>query len=99
MDLNLFFEYLQVTFVSNFAIIQLVATFKNKEKLKIIVNNKLNLIISILLIVLTYYWFFSVRDRNVQTYMEGVQIAFAFGLGAVISILVTKIFILFRRHD
>ena len=99
MDLNLFFEYLQVTFVSNFAIIQLVATFKNNEKLKIIVNNKLNLIISILLIVLTYYWFFSVRDRNVQTYMEGVQIAFAFGLGAVISILVTKIFILFRRHD
>ena len=99
MDLNLFFEYLQVTFVTTFATIQLIATVKNKEKLKIFSNNKRSLIISILFIVLTYYWFFSIRDRNVQSYMEGVQIAFAFGLGAIISIIVTKMFIHFRRHD
>ena len=45
MDLNLFFEYLQVTFVTTFATIQLVATVKNKEKLKIFSNNKRSLII------------------------------------------------------
>ena len=44
------------------------------------------------ILVFSYVWFFTVRDRNVHTAVEGSQLFIIFGLGAISAIIVTRIF-------
>lgn len=91
MDISLVAEYLVLTFISSFSAIQIVSSIKDKGQILILKNGNLTIFLSIILILLSYGWFFTIRDRNTQTYMEGAQIAAIFVLGAFISMVLTKI--------
>jgi hypothetical protein len=99
MEFTLLLEYFVLAFLSSFAVLQMVAVEKNKEKLKLLRSHSLTIFVSLLVIFLSFFWFFASRDRNVQTYMEGAQISTTFGLGAFLSIVVTKILKSFYGHN
>ena len=84
-------EYLMFTFISSFSAIQIVSSIKDKGQIRILKNGSVTIFLSIILILLSYGWFFTVRDRNTQTYMEGVQISAIFVLGAFLSMVLTKV--------
>lgn len=91
MDISLAAEYLVLTFISSFSAIQIVSSIKDKDRIQILKNGSLTIFLSVILILLSYGWFFTIRDRNTQTYMEGAQIAVIFGMGTFLSMVVTKI--------
>ena|SRR3990172_2666336 len=99
MEFTLLIEYLIFAFLNSFAVLQIVATKKNKERIRLFRSRGLTISAALLLMVISFIWFFTVRDRNVQTYMEGAQISMEFGLGAFLSIVVTKILKGFYGHN
>lgn len=91
MDMSLAIEYFIFVALTAFATLQIVAAVKNKERLRILRDRNLTLAACVIIIAASFIWFFSTRDRNVQTYMEGAQISLIFGLGAFASTILTKI--------
>lgn len=91
MNITLAIEYFTFVFIASFATIQIVSSVKDKTFIRILRNQKLTIVLSLTLILLSFVWFFSSGDRNVQTYMEGGQISFVFGLGSFTSVIITKI--------
>lgn len=90
MEFSLSLEYFLFTLSTSFTTLQIVASLKNKVGLRILKNRAITIVLASILIVASFLWFFSIRDRNVQTHMEGAQLSLIFGLGAIGSVLVTK---------
>lgn len=99
MEVSLAWEYFLFTSLTSFATLQMVASIKNKENLRILKGRNFTIIISLILIVLSFFWFFWVRDRDVQSYMEGAQLSTVFGLGAFSSLVGTKILKTIYEHN
>ncbi len=99
MESTLLLEYLIFAFLNSFAVLQIVAAEKNKEKLRLFGSHSFTVGVSLAVILVSFIWFFTQRDRNVQTYMEGVQISATFGLSAFLSIIATKILKGFYGHS
>ncbi|MEX0616347.1 MAG: hypothetical protein WD231_00875 [Candidatus Woykebacteria bacterium] len=91
MEIGLAFEYFLLTLAATFASLQMVAILKNKREIAVFKNRNLAAVLYSALIALSFYGFFSIRDRNVQTFLEGAQLSAIFGIGAFSSLLVTKI--------
>lgn len=91
MDISLATEYLVLILISSFSTIQIASSVKNKSQIRILKNKKETVVLAVILIILSYWWFFATRDRSTQSYMEGVQIAVIFVIGAFLSLLLTKI--------
>lgn len=54
------------------------------------IGNKNFFWVGLALVFLGYSWFFSSKERNVQTVVEGAQLFFVFGLSAVLTIYLSK---------
>ncbi len=91
MEINLAFEYFLFTLITTFATLQLVTSLKNRESVRILKDRNLTILLAVIFIFLSFLWFFSVRDRSIQTFMEGGQLSTIFGFGAFLSLVVTKI--------
>ena len=91
MEFSLAFEYFLLTFASSFAILQVVSVVKDRKKIGILGNTNLTIALALIVIVLGFAWFFSIRDRSVQTYMEGGQITVIFAFGSFLSVIATKL--------
>lgn len=91
MNISLAIGYFTFVFIASFATIQIVSSVKDKTYVRILKDQKLTIGLSLTLIILSFVWFFSSGDRNIQTYMEGGQISFVFGLGSFTSVIITKI--------
>ena len=89
--MQLSFEYLLLSLISSFATLQIVAISKKRSAWVILRNEKATLTLSLVLIIGSFFWFFSIRDRNVQTFLEGAQLSLIFGVGAFCSVVLTKI--------
>ena len=90
MDISLAIEYFTFIFITSFVTIQIVSSAKDKTYVRILRNQKLTIVLSLTLIILSFIWFFSSGDRNAQTYMEGGQISIVFGLGSFTAVVITK---------
>jgi len=84
-------EYFLFTLVGAFATIQIAGALVDKPRLRILKNQSFTILLSLLVITMSFVWFFSIRDRNVQTYMEGAQISGIFMISTFLSLVVTKI--------
>lgn len=91
MEIPLAVEYFIFIFLTSLSTLQLIAAIRNKVELKILKNKETSTVLSILIILASFFWFFSVQDRNIQTYMEGAQLSTIFGFGAFLSLIITKI--------
>lgn len=91
MDISLGIEYLILTLILSFSTIQIVSSIKDKDQIRILKNKNLTIVLAGILIILSYGWFFTIRDRNIQSYMEGLQISGIFMIGTFFSLVVTKI--------
>ena len=74
-------EYFIFTFIASLSVIQIA------------LSNKINtrFMVGVTSLFLSYYWFFTARDRNVHTFLEGVQLFMILGLSVVLAALTTKI--------
>lgn len=84
-------EYLIFSLVGCFSALQITSALSSRGEIQIFENTRLTIILSLFLLILSFIWFFSIRDRNVQTFLEGGQISIIFGIGAILSLIVTKI--------
>ena len=91
MDLGIATEYLIFTTVSTFSALQIVSSVKDKPVWRTLESKKITILISIILIIISFVWFFSLRDRNIQTNIEGVELFFIFGIGSILTLIITKI--------
>ena len=88
--MQLSFEYFLLSLITSLATLQIVAISKKRSAWVILRNEKATLALSLALIIGSFFWFFSVRDRNVQTFLEGAQLSLIFGAGAFLSLVLTK---------
>jgi ABC-type Fe3+-siderophore transport system permease subunit len=90
--MDFLFDYFSFTFLACFGVV-LMSISKNP-------NSKLNFFgrtrlfwLGVALICFSYVWFFSIKNRNVQTIVEGAQLFFVFALSAAIVIYLSKFFV------
>lgn len=83
-------EYFLFTFFASLGTIILAFGFFPELKLKFFTGSKKAKILGAVLVLGAYFWFFSSRNRNVHTVVEGAQLFFIFGLAAVLALLLTK---------
>lgn len=88
MEIYYLLDYFLFTFFASFGVIQLALAKKNKAKIYV----------GLLIILLTYLWFFGSRDRDIPTMVEGAQLFLIFGVGVVCAIITTKIFVFLNRN-
>ncbi|OGY25114.1 MAG: hypothetical protein A2Z11_01275 [Candidatus Woykebacteria bacterium RBG_16_43_9] len=82
MEIYYLVDYFLFTFFANLGVIQM----------SIAKNSSLRFNLGLIIIVLSYFWFFSSKDRNIPTIVEGAQLFVVFGGAAFFAILAAKIF-------
>jgi len=75
------FEYFLFTLLASFGILQVSLGKKFSGRF----------FIGIFIILASYVWFFSSRNRNVQTAVEGLQLSLIFAFSAIFAVLITRI--------
>jgi len=89
MDLIYLQDYLLFTFFASFGVLQ-IALSKKASALQSL---------GILIVFLSYLWFFGSKNRNAPTFVEGTQLLIVFSVSTLLAIAVTKIFILTTRKN
>jgi len=74
-------DYFLFTFFASFGVLQ-IALAK---------NSKAKVFFGAVVLIVSYFWFFTSRDRNVHTVVEGSQLFLIFALGTVSAAIVTRI--------
>ena len=82
MEFNYLLDYFLFTFVASLGAIQIALSKKYSTRT----------LFGAFLVISAYWWFFSSRNRNVHTIVEGAQLFLVFSLSAVLAIVATKIF-------
>ncbi len=80
MEIYYLIDYFLFTLFASLGVLQ-IAISKNT-------SNRFN--IGVVVIIIAYFWFFSVSDRNIPTIIEGVQLFVVFSLGASLAVFITK---------
>ncbi len=88
---TLIIEYFLFTSICSFATLQIVASLKKRGEWRILKNEALTIVLSLVLVIASFWWFFTIRNRNVHTALEGAQLSTVFGWGAFFSLVVTKL--------
>ncbi|OGY22936.1 MAG: hypothetical protein A2172_03310 [Candidatus Woykebacteria bacterium RBG_13_40_15] len=73
-------EYFIFVLLATFGTLQLA--FSNKKSIRFFIGA--------VLIFISYVWFFTVRNRNVHSVVEGTQLFLIFAFASLVSILLTK---------
>jgi hypothetical protein len=81
MDGSYLSDYFLFTFFACFGVIQISLSKRFSPRF----------VLGVTILLLSYVWFFSSKDRNVPTVVEGVQLFIIFGFSAVSSLASTKI--------
>ena len=74
-------DYFIFTFFACFSVIQISLSKRFSPRF----------VLGVTILLLSYVWFFSSKDRNVPTVVEGVQLFIIFGFSVVSSLASTKI--------
>ena len=74
-------EYFLFTFVANLAVINIAINTKDLKKVQV----------WSFVLILSYIWFFTSRNRSVPTVVEGSQLSFIFGVGLVAALVVANL--------
>jgi hypothetical protein len=74
-------EYFLFTFLASFGVLQIAMAKNSKPKV----------FFGAAVLIVSYFWFFTSRDRNVHSVIEGSQLFLIFALGAIVAIAVTRI--------
>jgi hypothetical protein len=75
-------EYFLFTFLASFGVLQIALAKKSIVRVNF----------GAVVLIGSYFWFFTSRDRNVHTVVEGSQLFLIFALGAVSAVIITRIF-------
>jgi len=81
-------EYFLFTFFGSFGVLQ-IALAK---------NSKAKVFFGAVVLIVSYYWFFTSRDRNVHSVVEGSQLFLIFAIEAVSAVIITRIFNLLAKR-
>jgi hypothetical protein len=73
-------DYFLFVFFASFGVLQIALSKKLSGRT----------LFGALLVVLSYLWFFTARNRNVHTVLEGSQLSFIFILSAALAVIVTR---------
>jgi len=87
MEIYYITDYFLFTFFASFGVLQIALGNKNSKRF----------IIGIVLVIFSYFWFFSVTDRDVPTIVEGAQLFVVFAIGAMVAIFITKNFFILTK--
>ncbi|MDP2671718.1 MAG: hypothetical protein Q8P13_04665 [bacterium] len=90
MDQIFVIDYFLFSFFSGLGVILLAAACLPKARFSFL-SEGLALKLGTILLAATYFWFFFSKDRNVHTVVEGAQLFFIFGLGALTSLFTSLI--------
>ena len=73
-------DYFLFTFLASFGTLQLALAKGSRARVSF----------GLAILILAYLWFFTSRDRNVRSMVEGIQLLSIFVIGTVIAMVVTK---------
>lgn len=83
MEIYYIVDYLLLTFFASFGVLQIALSNKTSKRFNL----------GIVVVIVSYFWFFSIADRDIATVVEGVQLFVIFAIGALAAIFVTKNFL------
>lgn len=84
-------------YVIEYFIFVLLATFGTLQ-LALSRKNSIRFFVGAVFIVISYIWFFTVRNRNVHSVVEGTQLFLIFAFASLVSILLTKYLKYFHKR-
>jgi hypothetical protein len=82
MEIYYLVDYFLFTFFASLGVIQLALSKKYSTRFNL----------GVVIMAISYLWFFTVKDRNVPTIVEGVQLFVVFGIAVILAIISTRIF-------
>lgn len=80
MEIYYVIDYFLFTFFASFGVLQIALSTGSSKRINF----------GIVVIIVSYFWFFSSSDRNIPTFLEGVQLFVIFGLAAGLAVFITK---------
>lgn len=83
MEIYYIIDYFLFTFFSSFGVLQVALSKRTSKRFKL----------GIVIVIISYFWFFSIADRDIPTIVEGVQLFVIFALSALTAIFITKNFL------
>lgn len=84
MEIYYVIDYFLFTFFASFGVLQIALNNRSSKRFNL----------GIVIVIISYFWFFSVADRNIPTVVEGSQLFATFVLAALLAIFVTKNFLI-----
>ena len=82
MEIYYVIDYFLFTLFASFGVLQIALSNKSSKRFKL----------GIVIVIISYFWFFSIANRDIPTVVEGVQLFVIFALAALAAIFVTKNF-------
>lgn len=80
-------DYFLFSFFSIFGVLQMALAKPGKPRF----------LFGAAVLFISYFWFFTARDRNVHTWLEGTQLSVIFAICAVFAVWATRIFKRFEK--
>ena len=83
MDIYYLLDYFLFALFASFAVLQTALSKKASKRFYV----------GIIVLLLSYVWFFTSKDRNVPTIVEGAQLFLVFAVSAIFATASTKILV------
>lgn len=83
MEIYYVIDYFLFTFFASFGTLQVALSVRSSKRFNL----------GIIIVIISYFWFFSIADRNISTVVEGLQLFVIFAVAVLTAIFVTKNFL------
>lgn len=83
MEIYYVIDYFLFTFFASFGALQVALSVRSSKRFNL----------GIIIVIISYFWFFSIADRNISTVVEGLQLFVIFAVAVLTAIFVTKNFL------
>jgi len=80
MEIYYISDYFLFTFFASLGVLQISLSRRSSTRFNV----------GIVVIIISYFVFFSVADRNIPTVVEGLQLFAIFALATILAIFITK---------